>query len=461
MRFFIQTLFMAAHALRRNIMRSILTTLGIIIGVGAVIAMVAIGQGASKAVQATIQSMGSNIVLVMAGSSIGGSVSGGQGTAVTLSIQDAEALADSQHFPSIVGVAPMIRSRAQVVYNNKNWSPFDFYGTTPNYLELKDWEDLAEGRCFTKQDNESLREVCVLGQTVVRELFNGESPLGEQVRINNRPVTVIGVLKRKGASMMGSDQDDTILVPWMTLKYKISDRGYSSQLQAGAKADLPPQATPTNQPYPTTDLQLVPAKTTASLMNTPQLVRFANIDRIMLKIDETDNIQPTITQVTESLRERHRIPPEQAGEDFYVRDMTELSKALGSTSGQMAWLLLVVATISLVVGGVGIMNIMLVSVTERTREIGLRMAVGARARDILRQFLVESSLLCLMGGVIGILLGWLGSWIVHLTKGWATEVSIPVVFAAVGVSVAVGIIFGFYPAWKASRLDPIEALRYE
>jgi ABC-type antimicrobial peptide transport system permease subunit len=268
-------------------------------------------------------------------------------------------------------------------------------------------------------------------------------------------------LSRKGANMMGLDQDDILLAPWTTIKYRVSGATLANVNQSAASQSTDPtqQVNSLNQLYPG-QTGLYPLPTAMQTADTPQPVRFANVDQILVKAGSTQEIKPAMAQITDLLRERHRIHAGQP-EDFNIRDMTEMTSALSSTTTLMSGLLLCVALISLVVGGVGIMNIMLVSVTERTKEIGLRMAVGARARDILRQFLVEAVLLCLLGGAIGILFGRSGSVLVRVLLHWPTEVSLPAIVASVAVSAAVGLLFGYYPAWKASRLDPIEALRYE
>jgi ABC-type antimicrobial peptide transport system permease subunit len=459
---------MAFRALSRNPMRSALTTLGIIIGVAAVIAMVEIGQGASEAVQESIASMGANNLLVQPGTASSGGVNFGSGSVVTLTPADAEALADPDRCPSIGAVAPIVRARTQVVYNNKNWVPPYIYGTTPAFLEVRDWQSLEEGSPFSAQDVAGQREVCLLGRTIVRELFGDESPVGKQVRINNKPFTVVGVLSMKGANMVGLDQDDIVLAPWTTIKFKVAGQSTTTANQsatATAAANNPAQAavnTLSGRLYPGqqdgNSLYPVPSPTQAA--DNPGPVRFTNVDQILLQVQSPEEIPSAIAQINELLRERHHIPAGQP-DDFNVRDMTEISKALGKTSERMSLLIVLIALVSLIVGGVGIMNIMLVSVTERTREIGLRMAVGARAGDILTQFLVEAALLCFLGGVAGVVLGRLGSWGVSLAAGWPTEVSLPAVIGALLVSLTVGLTFGYYPAWKASRLDPIEALRYE
>jgi ABC-type antimicrobial peptide transport system permease subunit len=466
MLFFYKTLQLAFKSLGRNVMRSSLTTLGIVIGVAAVIAMVEIGQGASSAVQSTIMSMGANNLLVRPGTATSGGVSFGIGSVLTMTPGDADVLGDPDRCPAIEAAAPIVRARTQVVFGNKNWVPIYIYGTTPAYLDIRDWTNLEEGNPFAMQDVLAMREVCLVGQTLVRELFDGDSPIGQQVRINNRPFTVIGVLSGKGANMMGMDQDDIVLAPWTTIKFKVAGQSAATANQS-ASATSPSvidtsKVNTLSQVFPNTTgvAGFFPVPSPTQAADTPQLVRFTNVDEILTQARSAERIPEAIKQINAVLRERHHIRAGQP-DDFSVRDMTEMSKALGSTATLMAGLLLVVACISLLVGGVGIMNIMMVSVTERTREIGLRMAVGARARDILRQFLVEAALLCLLGGIMGIVLGRVGSSIVSAVKGWPTVVSLPAIAGAVGVSVLVGLVFGYYPAWKASRLDPIEALRYE
>jgi ABC-type antimicrobial peptide transport system permease subunit len=447
----------ALTALTRNPMRALLTTLGIVIGVGAVIAMMEIGNGSSAAIQKTIATMGANVLLVVPGTAASGGVSFGAGSVTTLTPQDGEAiLRDS---PAVRNVAPIVRARTQVVYGNRNWVPQQMIGTTPAFLDIRDWTSLAEGEAFTDRDVLNANKVCLIGQTLARELFQGESPIGKEIRVKNVSFRVVGVLSAKGANMMGSDQDDILLAPWTTIKYRVTGSTLSNPNQSAASSTSSTVNT-LNRPYPSEAPAIYPKPSEAQAANNPLTVRFANIDQLLIAARGPEDIPAAIQQMTEILRERHRIRDGQP-DDFTVRDMTEMTNTLSSTSRLMTNLLLCVAMISLVVGGVGIMNIMLVSVTERTREIGLRMAVGARARDILRQFLVEAVVLCLVGGAAGILLGHGGSRLVELLLRWPVATSLPAIAAAVLVSASVGIIFGFYPAWKASRLDPIDALRYE
>lgn len=451
-----RTVQMATHALRSNILRSSLTTLGIVIGIAAVITMMEIGGGSSETLQQSIKSMGADNIMVLPGTASSGGVSMGTGSVKTLTPEDVEAIV--RECPAVSRAAPIVEARTQVVYGNRNWVPMQIYGTTPVYLAIRDWQEFQQGEPFTDLDVRNANRVCVLGQTVAKELFAGESPLGAIIRVQNVPLKVIGVLSRKGANMVGMDQDDTVLVPWTTVKYRISGSSLTKDNQSNEDGGT--SINTLSNLYPRTSSGLYPERSAAQSQNSPQPVRFTNVDQIALRARSTPEIPDAIQQVTALLRERHRIKGGEA-DDFNVRDMTEMTKMFSGTTMLMTRLLLFVALISLVVGGVGIMNIMMVSVTERTREIGLRMAVGASDWDILQQFLIEAIVLCLLGGTMGILLGRGISILVGTLLGWPVSVSIGAIIAAVAVSASVGIGFGFYPAWKASRLDPIEALRHE
>ena len=446
----------AFKALRRNPMRAMLTTLGIVIGVGAVIAMMEIGAGSSASLKKTIASMGANVLVIRPGTASSGGISFGVGTSTTLTPEDSQAIL--RECPAVHNAAPMVRARTQVVYGNRNWVPNTMYGTTPAFLDLQDWSILAEGEPFSERDVLNGNRVCLLGQTLVRELFEGESPVGKEIRIKNIAFRVIGVLTPKGANMMGFDQDDVILAPWTTIKYRVTGISLATTNQS-TTASTEAVNTLSNL-YPAVKDSLYPERSNVQQADNPMPVRFANIDSIMAAANNAGELSLAIEQMTGVLRERHHLRADEP-DDFSIRNMAELTKTLSTTTTVMTNLLLTVAMISLVVGGVGIMNIMLVSVTERTREIGLRMAVGAQGRDILLQFLVEAVVLCLTGGAMGIILGHGGSLLVQLLLKWPVETSPAAIVAAVLVSAGVGIIFGFYPAWKASRLDPIEALRFE
>jgi ABC-type antimicrobial peptide transport system permease subunit len=447
----------ALRALRRNVLRAALTTLGIVIGVAAVIAMMEIGHGSTQAIQRTIATMGAYNLLIYPGNILAAGVSYGSGSTLTLTPIDAGAIA--LECPSVMTAAPIVRTRTQIIYGNRNWVPNAMYGSTPAFLEVRDWMEMAEGEAFTERDVRNCSKVCLVGRTIVRELFAGESPIGKEIRMQNVNFKVIGVLRPKGANMMGSDQDDIVLAPWTTIKYRVTGNSVSTPNLSAATAAASTTPLP-SQVYPNTALNLYSVPSAVQQADTPAAVRFANIDQIVAAARSAEQVPSAIEEITSLLRERHHLR-EEMPDDFTIRDLTEIMKTMSSTTELMTNLLLIVALISLVVGGVGIMNIMLVSVTERTREIGLRMAVGAQGTDILRQFLTEAVVLCLLGGVFGIGLGRATSWMVRVVKHWPTATSLGAIVAAVVVSATVGIVFGFYPAWKASRLDPIEALRYE
>ena len=449
-----RTILVAMVALKRNPTRALLTALGIVIGIGAVIAMMEIGNGSSTAIRTSIENMGANSVLVMPGAPrIPGGVRQSAGSAVSLTPEDCEAI--NRDCPTVAVAVPIVRASAvQTVVGNKNWTPQQCYGSNPEYLEIRNWK-IAEGRCFTKREVDRQARVCLVGKKIVTELFNGESPIDSEIRIKNVTFTVIGVLKEKGANMMGFDEDDFILMPWTTARLRITGLKTGSATNTTSTASTSP-----GDLYPAAGVAFYPEQAENLEKDTLLIPRFAQVDQILLKATSPQNVNKAIRELTLVLRERHNLRPDQE-DDFWVRNSAAFMETLSGTSKLMTNLLMVVALISLIVGGVGIMNIMLVSVTERTREIGLRMAVGARSRDILKQFLVESILLCLAGGIIGILLGRGAALLVRSQLHWPIEPSPGGMLTAFAVSAAVGIIFGFYPAWKASRLDPIEALRYE
>ncbi|MBI5195515.1 MAG: ABC transporter permease [Nitrospirae bacterium] len=403
------TLKISFRALRVNKMRSALTMLGVIIGVGAVIAMLAVGTGASRQIEAQISSMGSNLIMVVPGATTAGGVRMGSGTQSTLTMGDAEAIL--KDCPAVSDIAPILGGVAQVVYGNQNWST-GVTGTTPNILNVRDWV-LSAGRPFTEQDVKSATKVCLMGQTVVDNLFGGINPIGQIVRIKKIPFTVIGLLKSKGQSPLGQDQDDTIYVPVTTAQKKLFGTAR------------------------------------------PGMIRL-----IIVKAKNTEDLQAAEEQITELLRQRHRIGPKEEN-DFTVRNLTQMMQAAEQSTKVMTILLGAIASVSLLVGGIGIMNIMLVSVTERTREIGIRMAVGARTWDIRLQFIVEALTLSFTGGVIGIIAGISTAKILSTLAEWAVMVTPASILLAFGFSGLVGIFFGFYPAYKASLLDPIDALRHE
>ncbi len=401
---------LALTELRRNKMRSLLTMLGVIIGVGAVIAMVSIGQGASSSVQAQIASLGTNMILILPGSTTQGGVRAGAGTAQTLTIEDAKAI--GKQASAVATVTFTRRGVSQVIYGNQNWNTAIF-GVTPEYIIVRDWS-LDLGSFFTKRDFDSAANVVVLGRTVVENLFlPGDNPIGQIIRIKNIPFRIIGVLSPKGQTAYGSDQDDVVLIPFTTAERKVFGVELSGR-----------------------------------------------VGSIQVSAMSKEAIQEATGQIREILRARHRLQPGEE-DDFTIRSLEEIAGTAQATTRVLTILLLSVGSISLIVGGVGIMNIMLVSVTERTREIGIRMAVGAKRKDILLQFLIEALVLSVIGGFIGIFIGILGSKILSLSAGWPTLISGGAIFLSFIFAAAVGIFFGFYPANKASKLDPIEALRYE
>lgn len=442
-------------ALVRNPMRAALTILGIIIGIAAVIAMVEIGQGSTIAIKNTIASMGADTLNIRPGAVSKAGVNTGAGGRASLTNADCEAIA--RDCPLVLRATPVVRASGQVIYGNKNWSPETVEGGSVEYLKIKNWYDMDQGHPFSEDDVEHARRVCVIGQTVARELFGAANPLGKDIRIKNVMFKVIGVLKKKGANMMGRDQDDSIIIPWTSIRYRLQGLGGGSGSASSGKS-----TTSFNRAdkYTANAIDYYTETTDQPYTDAPHPRRFNNIDSIMAQIVDPERSSEAVDQITEVIRAKHNLKDGQL-DDFRVWDMAEMSRAMSSTTEVMTNLLMIVAMISLVVGGVGIMNIMLVSVTERTKEIGLRMAVGARPQDIMRQFLLEAVLLCVVGGALGIMLGKAISTIVSRTMNWATASSPEAMALAVGVSVMIGLVFGWYPSWKASKMDPIDALRHE
>jgi putative ABC transport system permease protein len=410
---FLLTIRVAWRALAKNKVRASLTVLGVVIGIAAVTTMVSIGQSASALVQGQLQSLGTNALFVMPGTTRN---SVHDQSLTTLTADDSRAIAEE--CSAVLASSPLVVGSGQLIYGNANWKPREVYGVGPDYLTVRDWP-IRLGGFFTHRDVTSAAKVCVVGQTIVAKLFQTANPLDETIRLKNIPFRIVGVLERKGADIVGNDQDDIMLIPYTTLKKRV--QGSS----------------------------------------------FDNVTAVMLSARTLPQMADAEQQVRQLLLERHRIHPGEPA-DFQVQNTTEISNILSAITGTITLMLAAIAGISLLVGGVGIMNIMLVSVTERTREIGIRMAVGARSGDILRQFLIEAVLLSALGGVVGVALG-LGAsagitvLINSFTQGtkWPVVVSIPAAVVALCFSAAVGVFFGFYPARRASRLDPIEALRYE
>ena len=394
---------LAARALRRNKMRSLLTMLGVIIGVGSVIASVSITTGASKQVEDKVASLGQNVVTVFSGSFSSSGSRSGWGSAPTLTVEDTTAI--KNEVANVVAVSPEVRDRMQILANGLNWNT-QIQGESPDYPQIRDW-DMADGAMFTDADVRSLAKVAVIGKTVVEQLFANTDPVGQTLIIRNIPFKVVGVLEAKGFNLFGQDQDDVVIIPYTSHMRRITKRTFVSS--------------------------------------------------IMVQAADKDSITQVQDDINALMRERHK----SAEPDFTVRTQLELMAMATSTTRIMSVLLAAIASVSLIVGGIGIMNIMLVSVTERTREIGIRMAVGARGRDILIQFLIEAVTLSAAGGIMGIALGMAAAKITSHFTGWPTLTPFAWIGIACVSSAAIGIVSGFYPAWKASRLDPIEALRYE
>ncbi len=402
----IPALRMASRSLRRNTMRSLLTALGMIIGVGAVITMVSIGEGARAQVEEQVNRLGQNVVLIFPGSRSLGGVNIGGGTVNTLTSGDAVAL--EEEIPEVLAASPEVRSQRQVIYGNRNWFT-RIYGQSEKYLQIRQWP-IESGRMFTEEELHRSAQVAVVGQTIVEELFEGTDPIGETIRVRGLPLRIVGVLERKGMSLMGSVQDDIIIVPYTTAFQKISGRTHAMVINVQVFSD--------------------------------EVMEIARL------------------KMRDLLRERHGLSADQE-DDFTIQTQEEVAAAATETSRTMTFLLASIAGVSLLVGGIGIMNIMLVSVTERTREIGIRMAVGARGGDVLQQFLIEAVLLSALGGLVGILAGLMATLGVSHYAGWPVRVSVEAIVVAFTVSAGTGILFGFYPALKASQLDPIDALHHE
>jgi len=398
----------ALRALARNKGRSLLTALGIIIGIAAVIAVVAVGQGASTNMRNQINSMGNNLLMIFPGSQNAGGFRGGSGTQQTLTAEDGDAILTESQF--VTGMTPLIRSGAQCIYRENDWATM-IQGVNVQYPEVRSWT-VASGDFFTEADIKSAARVCVLGKTVADQLFQDEDPVGKTIRIRNMPFRVIGVMSPKGSAAWGQDQDDTIIAPWVTIR-RVLDKS-----------------------------------------------KFNNVNQLLCSLKTMDSLPQVKEEVGAILRQRHRIN-ERDDDDFTIMDMTEVTQMITQVSSLMTILLTVIASISLLVGGIGIMNIMLVAVSERTREIGLRLALGARRYDIMMQFLVEAVVLSGVGGIIGIALGVSAAGILGSANHWPVMISPGAVILALTFSAGVGIFFGFYPAWRAARLNPIESLRRE
>jgi putative ABC transport system permease protein len=395
----------ASESIRKNTMRTLLTMLGIVIGVGAVIIMVAIGQGATSRIEEQVNALGTNMIVVTPGAAQRGGVSGGAQSFNRLTLDDAEKL--KRESTLLSAVSPVIFTMSQIIGGSGNWRA-RVWGVSLDFQQIRDWP-METGEFFADADVRAMRKVAILGKTVADNLFAGTDPVGQQVQIRNVPFTVVGVLSKKGQTSTGNDQDDIVLVPYTTAQTRLAG--------------------------------------------------FSFIGQILAATSSPDDIVAAQSEMKAIMRESHRLGD--ADDDFTIKNQNELAEAASGTAEVMSYLLAAIASVSLVVGGIGIMNIMLVSVTERTREIGIRMAIGARGSDVLTQFLVESVVISMAGGIVGVLVGTLGAFIVGQVTGWTTKTSPEAVAVAVLFSGAVGVFFGFYPARKAAALRPIQALRYE
>ncbi len=438
-------LVVASRAIARNKLRSALTMLGIFVGVAALITMVAVGQGANAAVTAQIESLGTNLLIVLPGAVTTGGARGGSGSASALTVMDAEAI--RREAPAVANVSYLIRQQGQVQFADKNWTT-SIQGVTPSYFTIRNWP-VAAGHMMTAEEESAAARVCLIGQTVYRNLFGAyENPIGATILVKNVPMQVIGLLQTRGQTGFGQDQDDVVYIPFSTAQNKVLGVASPSQAQASSSAQ--------SSIYGTQASPYVAVPNPFGIQ--PKLAGYVNI--IFVQARSTGLVQTAKQEVTRILAKRHRIEPGQA-EDFNVRNISDITQAMEGSSRTMALLLAAVASISLLVGGIGIMNILLVSVTERTREIGIRMAIGARRIHILLQFLVEAVLLSGIGGVLGILVGLAAAEIVSLAAGWPTLISPLAIAGGFLFSAVVGVFFGFYPARRAARLNPIDALRYE
>jgi macrolide transport system ATP-binding/permease protein len=427
----LNAILLAATALRRNMLRTMLTMLGVIIGVASVVSVMELSSGATTAIKETIASMGASMLTVDASR---GSSTGRRQRHITISRDDVGAVAEQ--CPAVQVAAPMIYSSIQLVRGNRRWRPNFSLGTSPAYLKARNWGDLEIGQCFTDQHVLDAAKVCIIGSTVAERLFETEYPIGQEVRANGVSLRIVGVLSPKGGDVIGNDQDDIIIAPWTTFKFRVNGKS-SGARRSGTFADLLPP------------MQIAPTRVS---------VNRDSIHQIYVQAKSPEEVDAAREQIIKLLSCRHNVDPVGA---YRINDITEVSKVADQVVGGLSILGLIIAGVSLVVGGVGIMNIMLVSVTERTREIGLRMAIGADRRAILRQFLIEATVLCLVGGVIGIFVGHVWSMAVGAVVGWPTTMSLWAPLVAVSVAASVGIVFGYYPARTASRLNPIDALRSE
>ncbi|HIX20552.1 MAG TPA: ABC transporter permease [Candidatus Akkermansia intestinigallinarum] len=444
------------NALIRNPMRAMLTVLGIVIGIAAVVAIMEIGNGSKKQIADQMAGLGADVINVFSASTRTAGVSGGMNTRASIYAEDADAIV-KECGDTVETATPVVRANAQVIVGNKNWSPNSIVGGNENYLDIEGWE-VDSGSPFTKEHVTNSSRVCLIGSTIARELFEGEDPIGKDIRIKDVMFTVIGVLATKGADMGGNDKDDCIILPWSSVRTRLKGASNEATITAGGAANR--SSVSSTDTFSTSAVDFYPGSDLQPFTNAPHPLRTLTVDFISVKVKDVTTISQTMDDMAAVLRRQHRLEPGVL-DDFTLRDRAQFTKMVTSTADTMSTLLIAVAMISLVVGGVGIMNIMMVSVTERTKEIGLRMAVGARPVDIMWQFLLEAVLLCITGGILGIALGRTISLVVAAKTGLPVESSPTAMLLAVSVSAIIGIIFGWYPAYKGSKLDPIDALHHE
>ncbi len=444
------------NALIRNPMRAMLTVLGIVIGIAAVVAIMEIGNGSKKQIADQMAGLGADVINVFSASTRTAGVSGGMNTRASIYAEDADAIV-KECGDTVQTATPVVRANAQVIVGNKNWSPNSIVGGNENYLDIEGWE-VDSGSPFTKEHVTNSSRVCLIGSTIARELFEGEDPIGKDIRIKDVMFTVIGVLATKGADMGGNDKDDCIILPWSSVRTRLKGASNEATITAGGAANR--SSVSSTDTFSTSAVDFYPGSDLQPFTNAPHPLRTLTVDFISVKVKDVTTISQTMDDMAAVLRRQHRLEPGVL-DDFTLRDRAQFTKMVTSTADTMSTLLIAVAMISLVVGGVGIMNIMMVSVTERTKEIGLRMAVGARPVDIMWQFLLEAVLLCITGGILGIALGRTISLVVAAKTGLPVESSPTAMLLAVSVSAIIGIIFGWYPAYKGSKLDPIDALHHE
>jgi len=441
----------------RNPMRAALTVLGIVIGIAAVVAIMEIGEGSKKQVADQFSNLGTNVINVFGAAVSTSGINSGMGGRASLYAADADALVE-ECGEYVESASPYVRASGQVIVGNQNWNPGSIKGGNEQYLGIEGWK-VAQGSAFTAEQVAKADRVCLIGNTIAKQLYPGKDPIGQDIRVKDVTFTVMGVLEPKGADGMGNDQDDCLILPWTSIRTRLMGASGTATITKGGASNKTSKVSATDT-FSTSAVDFYPGCDLQPFTNAPHPLRTRTVDSLLVKIRSGADPNKAMDAMTPVLRRQHKLEPGVL-DDFEMRDRSQFVKTLTGTMNTISSLLSAVAMISLVVGGVGIMNIMMVSVTERTREIGLRMAVGARPRDIMWQFLLEAVLLCLSGGIIGIIVGRIASLVVSKQMGWPVSSSVGAMVFSVTVAAAIGIVFGWYPAWKASKLDPIDALHHE